>query len=121
MATILVIDDDPAMLDYIRIILEDDHEILTAKDGEQGLVICRDTAGLDMIITDIFMPFMDGLEIVREAVKTCPKAKIIAITGQGREGADSYLRLAKDLGADATVSKPFTHQELRAAVDELLA
>lgn len=119
MAKILVIDDDPAMLDYIRIILEEDHDILTAKDGEEGLCVCRENA-LDMVITDIFMPFMDGLEIVRETIKVCPGTKIIAITGEERDGADSYLRLARDLGADATLRKPFTPDDLQGVVAEVL-
>lgn len=119
MVKILIIDDDPAILDFVQAILEDEHDVLTAKDGEKGIVICK-TMPLDLIVTDIFMPFMDGLEIVREAMKICPGTKLIAMTGEDREGADSYLRLAKDMGVDGTIRKPFGADEFLNVLDAVL-
>lgn len=119
MANILVIDDDHDILEFVSTILGDDHTVATALNGEEGLASCH-AAKFDLVITDIFMPFMDGLEIIRELRKALPDTKIIAITAEHRDGASSYLRLAKDLGAAVTVSKPFSADEMTAAVNAVI-
>ena len=69
---------------------------------------------VELIVVDIFMPDMDGLEVIQLVRKTRPANKIIAITG--RSGEMDHLDIAKHLGAHATLKKPFSLQELLEAV-----
>jgi DNA-binding response OmpR family regulator len=69
---------------------------------------------VDLILVDIFMPDMDGLEVIQLLRKTRPACKIIAITG--KPGATNNLDIAKHLGAHDTLMKPFSLQELLVAV-----
>jgi CheY-like chemotaxis protein len=69
---------------------------------------------VDLILVDIFMPDMDGLEVIQLIRKTRPACKIIAIIG--KPGATNNLDIAKHLGAHDTLMKPFSLQELQDAV-----
>ena len=73
----------------------------------------------DILITDIIMPDKDGIEIIIEAKKTLPDIKLIAISGGGRIDSESYLNTAKYLGADSTLKKPFTHEQLIGVIKNL--
>ena len=120
MAKILVIDDDQDILDFITTCLKDKHEVTTALNGELGLFACEENE-YDLIITDIFMPFRDGLDIIREASELYPKIKIIAMTAHYGEGVTDYLKAAEVIGAAAQLRKPLTVDELIGAVDSTLA
>jgi two-component system response regulator HydG len=78
-------------------------------------------ARFDFIVTDILMPTMDGLEVI-EAVRADHKdVKVIAMSGGGRKlPGTQVLGVAEVLGADAILSKPFTHEELLAAVEAVV-
>ena len=65
------------------------------------------------------MPDMDGLEVITELRRSHPDVKIIAISGGGSLAPGPYLRSAKILGADRTISKPFNNEEILSAVAEL--
>jgi DNA-binding response OmpR family regulator len=73
-----------------------------------------------VVITDIFMPDRDGLELTSHIKRTYAAVPVIAISGGGAAGDRSYLVAARAFGADFTLPKPFRPVELRAAVDELL-
>lgn len=118
MAKILVIDDDESILDFIQSCLEDEHEVVTASDGERGLVECEKSA-FDLVLTDIFMPFRDGLDIIREVTKMYPTTKTIAMTSHYGVGHADYLKAAEVIGADLNLRKPFSCQDLMAAVEQL--
>ena len=120
MAEILVIDDDTDILDYIRTALQDLHTVTTANDGERGLFECE-RRSFDLIITDIFMPFRDGLDILREVKNSYPDIKTIAMTGYATKGNADYLKAAEAMGANATLPKPFTVEQLFVVVDSVLA
>jgi len=120
MAKILVIDDDQDILDFITTCLKDKHETNTALNGELGIYACEEDE-YDLIITDIFMPFRDGLDIIREAIKLYPDIKIIAMTSHHGEGYTDYLKAAEAIGATAQLCKPFTADDLISAVDTTLA
>lgn len=119
MVKILVIDDDQDILDFIQSGLEHVHSITTALNGEQGLRECEHGA-FDLILTDIFMPFRDGLDIIREVTKRYPSSKTIAMTGQYGDGQTDYLKAAQAFGAAKTLQKPFTIEQLLEIVDEAL-
>ena len=95
------------------------YEIIEAADGKEGMKRFRDIEP-DLIITDIVMPEQEGLETISELRKLAPKVKIIAISGGGRVGPDSYLNTAKFLGADCIFPKPIAWPELFTAIEALL-
>jgi len=74
----------------------------------------------DLVVTDIFMPEMDGIATIMEFRKRYPDVKIISISGGGRQVTGDYLSRAKLLGADRTFSKPFDREELITAIKDLL-
>jgi CheY-like chemotaxis protein len=116
MALVLVIDDDPMVRRAIGYALEAaGHRVLQAADGRAGLQMFR-THGADIVITDIIMPEVEGIETIRELRRAAPKLRIIAISGSMPIGAPSWLDIAGHLGADAALAKPFTAAELLTAV-----
>ena len=120
MACIFVIDDDKMIREMIRNLLENNgHQVVCAENGRLGLELLRQKAA-DLIITDIFMPEMDGTEFIMDIVEEFPQAKIIAISGGSNIEEVDILKLAHNLGAVKTFQKPFDLQEFNAAVEELL-
>ncbi len=120
MPTILVIDDEPQMLKMLeRVLSMEGYTVLTAPDGKQGLNICR-TNPIDLVITDVIMPEVEGLEVVMTLKRMLPAVKIIAISGGGRNQPTDYLFIAGRLGAHRTFVKPLDRKELLSAVKELL-
>ena len=114
MATILCIDDEESILRLFQVALEGaGYRVLIAESGQHGLRFLEHQE-VDLILVDIFMPDMDGLEVIQLLRKTRPASKIIAITG--KPGATNNLDIAKHLGAHDTLMKPFSLQELQDAV-----
>lgn len=112
MKSILVIDDDPLVASLMQRMLQaDDWNIRLAQNGRDAIEqIGRQVP--DLIITDIVMPDMEGLEIIAGLKKTHPQIHIIAVSGSGRGQAVDYLAYAEKLGAFATLTKPFRRDEL---------
>ncbi len=82
MARILVVDDDTAVRLLLRTVLERrGHSVVEAENGAEGLQYYR-AAPTDLVITDIQMPVMDGLQMIKELRSAFPTAKIIAISGE---------------------------------------
>ena len=120
MARILIIDDDVKFLKMLRQMLERaGHEVVEAPNGEVGVKLFREER-TELIITDIFMPEKEGIEIIRELKREFPTVKIIAISGGGRKGNFHYLETAEALGADRSFTKPFERQEMLDAIQELV-
>ncbi len=114
MATILVIDDQEPIRSLLRVALEGaGHEVLEASNGRLGLELYREKSA-DLIITDIVMPEMDGLELMLELTRAFLNVKVIAISG-GLEN-DGPLNVAKLLGARQTFQKPLDMEQLLSAV-----
>lgn len=124
MARVIVFEDDEEIVDLIRAILERDGHAVTAADpATDGIDAVAGAAGREervVVITDIFMPDRDGLELTAALRRAHPALPIIAISGGGEARDTSYLRTAREFGADITLPKPFRPQELRAAVGEAL-
>ena len=114
MATILIIDDEAPMRALLRTILERaGHEVKEAPNGRIGLALYRRTSPA-LVITDIFMPEMNGLELLLELAREFLHTKVIAISGAG--GKRNVLAVAKLLGARQTFRKPFSLPRLVDAV-----
>jgi CheY-like chemotaxis protein len=121
MAQILVVDDEAQIRKLIRLVLQqENHMVAEASNGKKAIQHIQD-AEINLIIADIVMPDMDGLELIREIRKIHPEIKILAISGAGRGGPELYLKLAEHIGADAVLQKPFTPQQLSEKVSGLIA
>lgn len=117
MLRILVVDDEPALLRSTRKLLQvDGHAVLEAADGEAALqVIARES--VDVVMTDLYMPKVDGFELIRQLRKSGkPAPQVIAVSGADWEDNPDMLAIASQLGVAATLTKPYTHQQLRFAV-----
>lgn len=114
MATILVVDDQEPIRALLRDALEGDgHEVLEAANGRHGLALYRKRSA-DLIITDMVMPEMNGLDMLLELTRRCPNVNVIAMS-DGR-GSAGWLDAAKLLGTRQTFQKPFDMEELLSAV-----
>ena len=120
MPRILIIDDDDQLRHMLCQALEQaGYETVEARDGEEGLARYR-AAPTDLIITDILMPGKEGLETIMELRREVPGVKIIAISGGGQTGNMTFLEVARYLGAQRALQKPFELRELLDAIREVL-
>jgi DNA-binding response OmpR family regulator len=120
MARILVIDDERLVRTSIEAVLSvKGHSVTLAADGREGLTQINKSE-FDLIITDLVMPEMEGIETILEIRKKSSNLRILAISGGGLR-IGNFLGVAAELGADEVLKKPFTNAELLAAVDRLVA
>ncbi len=120
MAKILVIDDDRMVRETLKIILAAaGHEVLLTEDGNKGLRAFTEFTP-DLVITDILMPEKEGMETIRDLRERRPDLPIIAISGGGRVGNMSFLKVAERFGANRTITKPFEPDHIVATIAELL-
>jgi DNA-binding NtrC family response regulator len=113
-ASVLVVDDEVQMLQFLRKVLEGaGYQVWEALSGNEGLrQVCAQP--IDVVITDILMPDLDGLEMIKMVDRNFPNIRVIAISG-GSKYMD-YCSVAKMLGAHETLNKPFELQQLLDAV-----
>ncbi len=120
MKRILVIDDALQIRELLKTVLElEGYDVTITKDGDEGVEAFRKNPA-DLIITDMIMPTKEGLEIIQELVDEYKNIKIIAMSGGGNIGPDSYLKAAELFGAAKTFQKPFNIDELKETVKELI-
>ena len=118
---VLVIDDEGGMRKVLCQTLEDEgFDVLSASDGLAGLMLMK-TMPADVVITDIIMPEMGGNEAIFTLRREFPEARIIAMSGGGRKGDMSFLKMAKKQGADGIIAKPFDLDEFVELVRDVLA
>lgn len=117
---ILVVDDDIYINKMITKVLErEKHSVFSASNGNEALKILEKNPGIDLLITDIIMPEKEGIETIVEIRKVNKKLRIIAISGGGKLEANGYLLLAKKLGADEIIAKPFDDKTLLETVEKV--
>jgi CheY-like chemotaxis protein len=120
MAVLLVIEDDEAMRKLmVRTLSAGKHKVLQAENGREGLALV-DEHTPDIVITDILMPQKEGIATIREVQERAPDTRIIAVSGGGMSHNLMFLDVARALGADAVLAKPFRPAQLMAAVDQVL-
>ncbi len=125
MSRILVVDDDTAVCAAIKLVLEQDgHDVILANNGRAG-VNAAENEPFDIVICDIFMPGMDGIESLHAFHQMKPDLPVIAMSGfmfrDGQSPAPDYLSLSTKLGAARSLRKPFRPHELIEAVRECIA
>ncbi|MGJ4948335.1 response regulator [Bradyrhizobium sp. HKCCYLS20291] len=124
MAKILVVDDDPVMQMTIERLLEQgSHAVSVASDGQKALARFAEEK-FDLVVMDIFMPGMDGLETMRLMLKQAPDTPILMTSGRSHTpnamAEPDYLTMATKLGAVSALPKPFKPASLLAMVSDCL-
>lgn len=121
MTKILVIEDEDSFRRVlVQMLGKAGYEVRQAGDGNQALEVCAQFCP-DLVLTDIIMPDKEGLETIQELLELSSTIKIIAMSGGGKFGPDSYLPLAEKLGAKATLQKPFMREEMLSTIAKVLA
>ena len=114
---ILVVDDEAGARELFQSILSDEgYEVSLATNGEEALAMFKSGA-FDLVITDIKMPVMDGLQLLQEIRNTGSKTDVIMVTAYGE--VESYLK-AMSLGAAEYINKPIRIKELKRIVSKVL-
>lgn len=122
MARILVIDDDPVSRTLIDGVLSlHDHDVTEAPCGLEGLMQCKKHT-YDLAIVDLFMPKINGIQVIEKMRQYWPAMKIIAVSGGGpnKHEPDTFLHFAIKSGADRVLRKPIHKADLLGYVDQLL-
>jgi CheY-like chemotaxis protein len=119
MASILLIEDTVAVRVLFRAILErEGHCVREAADGTEGIRAFRRRPA-ELVVTDLYMPDGDGIELILCLRRECPTVKILAVSGG--LGMEGLLHAARLLGADAALAKPVGREALQRAVRTLLS
>lgn len=120
MARLLVVEDDESVRQLAaRALQREGHQVEVACDGEEGLTRIVQAGGdYDLVVSDIRMPILDGIEMSRKAAARFPEIKIMLVTGYAdqRERAYGLEQLIHDV-----IAKPFTLAQLQSAVNGALA
>ena len=121
MARVLLVDDDADLRASLRVNLERrGHSVFEAEDGFQALRVYREKTP-DLILTHVLMPSKDGLEVIIELRREFPDVCVIAMSGGYSPGRpEMTLDAAQALGAAFTLAKPFTPEQLDAAIASVL-
>ena len=118
---ILVADDDPGIRRTLQLGLTTaGYEVIEARDGAEAMRLWR-VDGADLVISDIYMPEKDGLEVIRELRLESPTTPVIVMTDGGRSKNLDPLRHSEIFGASRTIAKPFSLEAMLAIVKQVLA
>jgi two-component system response regulator GlrR len=119
LTNILVVDDDDLLAEMLKIQLEKKgFKVRLAQNGKQALQSLKESTP-DLLITDIFMDEMDGIELTAHLKKFHPNIKIIAMSGKLESVPMSFLAMARALGAHRALQKPFDLPSLLKLISEL--
>lgn len=117
---VLIIEDDPIMLrNLAQWFQQAGCKVMVAHDGVEGLAQFNKLRPI-AIVTDIIMPNREGVETLMAIKALDPDVKILAISGGGRLGSTDLLAMARGLGADAVMAKPFRSTDVVSALARLL-
>ncbi|HSB74911.1 MAG TPA: response regulator [Terriglobales bacterium] len=118
-SSVLVVDDDPALRAYLRTLLEmDSYQVQTAASGLEAVEMVGAGLAPDLVLMDVNMPGIDGVEALRRLLQIRPSLKVIMCSGSPdpRKALEAFVS-----GAQEFITKPFRHLYLSAAVERCLA
>ncbi len=120
MANILLVEDiDIVRLALSTLLKDSGHRVTEACDGNAAMKAIQDVR-FDIVVTDVFMPGMDGIELIRQLRDSHPDVKIVAISGGGANQRVNFaIDMASKLGADMALQKPVDNEILLANIDAL--
>ncbi len=121
MTRILAVDDSPSMRKMVGTTLASaGYEVLSACDGREALELAKATEGVDLVITDVNMPNMDGITLVRE-LRQLPGYRGIPLLVLTTEASTAKKMEGKAAGATGWVVKPFSPERLLATIAKIVA
>lgn len=115
--TVMVVEDDPFMLQFIQSILQNEYDIISADNGKKAIQILENSA-VDLLLSDIMMPEMDGYLLLEAVRASHPTVPFVMLTARSENG--DRLKALR-LGVDDYISKPFFEEELTARVRNLIS
>ncbi len=121
MARIVIFEDEPALRALLAEELEEAGHAVRACGTGRAAHDPATVGDADLVVTDLMMPDCDGLEVIAAVRRLNPGARIVAMSGGGRTVATDFLPMARELGADAILRKPFLPEALLGEVARLLA
>lgn len=113
MRSIMIVDDETAMREILKLMLKG-YRILEASNGKEAVEIYRRERP-DIVLMDIMMPVMSGIDAIKEIRKIDPDAKIVAITAYASSKGDKAL----EAGVKLILRKPFTRKEVIKVIEEI--
>jgi len=120
MAKVLVVDDDAKVRAVLRRLLSKlGHEVWDVADGEDALPLLE-TVPLDLVIADAYMSAVDGVELLARIQQRGLRVPVVVMSGGGYRSGKEVLQMAADIGAAATLEKPFSPQQLEGTIQPLL-
>jgi CheY-like chemotaxis protein len=120
MAKILVVDDDATLRALLAGTLKRaGYDVEQAADGRQAVRAYR-ASPADLVLTDMFMPEMDGMEAIMMLRREFPDVRIVVMSGGAYFGTSDILEMAEQLGAARTLAKPIESEDLLRAVEAVL-
>ncbi|HAT11087.1 MAG TPA: response regulator [Planctomycetes bacterium] len=121
MARILLADDNRQLRNILaEALTEAGHSVVEAADGKQAITQLA-AQSFEVVITDMLMPEADGAEVMQMHRRLVPRPLLVVISGGGHIDPERYLAMARAMGADQVLRKPFPPSVLIAAVARLLA
>jgi CheY-like chemotaxis protein len=120
MARILVIDDQTSVRGAIRALLEHEGHTVVAAECGHNAVSAIEAFAFDVVIVDIIMPGLDGLDTIKILRDSAPTVPVIAMSGYAFRGGSSdldFFRMASELGATCCLQKPFRPRQLIDAIE----
>ena len=119
MARVLIVEDDVSFRAFLReALVQEGYEVLEAHTGVEGLRLIQEFP-VSLVVTDILMPDVDGLQMIREFRQKFTQTKIVAISGGYTWSGPPVLELAQRLGADLVFDKPFALPHFLKGIREL--
>jgi DNA-binding response OmpR family regulator len=118
---LLLVEDDEAFADMLQTaLINAGYVVVLARNGKDALRL-YDARPPTVVLTDLIMPGIEGIELITTLRRRYPGVKIIAMSGGGRNSPEAYLPIAQALGAAHTLPKPFSIPELIAAIEAIRA
>ena len=115
----MVVEDDKDMVSVIRNVLSETYDVIVAYNGKEALAKIEAGASPSLIVSDVIMPEMTGIELTRK-LKSSPSFSHIPVILLSAEIPDTFMQESLDNGADAYLEKPFSPKKLRSMVDNLI-